>query len=171
MFSRGGGSPVWAPDSAGEHGGAGCGGISCNRLSLSALEKAPPFPFTTTPAKAGAQLGDVANGRRAPSFQPLQLGPSLRRGGARGRVVFAPAPYDKFARPVGTDQQTSPIKRANRVRSSRLPPHPTPLPPKCNDVPSQTAVPISPPSSRRSRGDGKCTRIDQTGRADSIPGA
>ncbi|KQM53271.1 hypothetical protein ASE69_05800 [Sphingomonas sp. Leaf208] len=39
---------------------------------------------STTPAKAGAQLGDAANCGCASLLQPLQLGPFLRRGGGSG---------------------------------------------------------------------------------------
>jgi len=46
--------------------------------------------LAATPAKAGAQLGDVADVRCAPLRQLSQLGPGLRRGGGprwRGRAV------------------------------------------------------------------------------------
>ncbi len=36
---------------------------------------------STTPAKAGAQLGDIADTRCASLFRPTQLDPGLRRGG------------------------------------------------------------------------------------------
>ncbi|SFN98909.1 hypothetical protein SAMN05428984_1458 [Sphingomonas sp. OK281] len=45
LFSREGGSPVWVPAFAGKHGSEECESTQ-----------------NTTPAEAGAQLGDVTNG-------------------------------------------------------------------------------------------------------------
>ena len=39
------------------------------------------LPSSTTPAEAGAQLGDIADMRCASLLQPTQMDPGLRRGG------------------------------------------------------------------------------------------
>jgi hypothetical protein len=77
MFSREGGSPAWAPAFAGEQGG------------VASEMNTAPTP-NTTPAKAGAQLGDSDDGRYAQLFQPFQLGPGLRRGGDLVRPRWLP---------------------------------------------------------------------------------
>ena len=62
MFSREGGSPVWVPAFAGKHA---CGAFS--ELVRS--------PSNATPAKAGAQLGDVANGWQRVVIATFPIGP------------------------------------------------------------------------------------------------
>ncbi len=50
---------------------------------------APSLPIiTTTPAKAGVQLGDRGKGTQRLISNVPQLGPGLRRGGAEGEVTL-----------------------------------------------------------------------------------
>ncbi|BCA62382.1 hypothetical protein HMP09_1616 [Sphingomonas sp. HMP9] len=66
------------------------------------------FAQSTSPAKAGVQLGDVADVRCERLARPSQLGPGLRRGGedGAGRAVDAPEPYNPTASLLNSVQLT-----------------------------------------------------------------
>ena len=95
-------------------------------------EGSPPPHRNTTPAEAGAQLGDGAELRCAPSLQPFQLGPGLRRGGRLARKGMSPS---RFSRPA-TQRDLSATRQSHSQRRCQTSHHP-----RAKEAPRHTGIP------------------------------